>query len=203
VNWSAIAIRRPVFTVMMTVALLVLGVLGLRRLGTDLFPDVTFPVVTVTVPYPGAGPGELETLISKEVEDAVVSLNGIDRVRTYSREGVSLTMVIFKLGVDLPEAATEVRERVAQIRYRLPPEAKEPIIQRFDVAAAPVLIYTARGQKSLSETRKFAEDVIKPQLEQVEGVASVEVKGGAAREIHVDLDRARLDALGLDAPRRP
>ncbi|MFI5289478.1 MAG: efflux RND transporter permease subunit, partial [Polyangia bacterium] len=196
-NLSAIAIRRPVFTVMMTVALLVLGFLGLGRLGTDLFPDVSIPVVSVTVVYPGAGPSEVETQISKPIEDVVVGLNGIDRVRTYSREGLSSTIVMFKLGVDLPEAATEVRERVAQLRSKLPAEAKEPTITRFDVASAPVLIYTARGSGSLSKTRKLAEDVIKPALEQVDGVASVDVKGGAAREIHVDLDRARVDALGV------
>ena len=196
-NLSGIAIRRPVFTTMITVALLVLGYLGMTRLGTDLFPDVTFPVVAVNIVYPGAGPTEVETLISKEVEDAVVSLNGIDRVRTFSRESLSSTIVIFKLGVDLSEAATEVRERVSQIRYKFPTEAKEPTINRFDVSASPILIYTARGERSLSETRKFAEDVIKPALEQVEGVASVEVKGGAAREVHVDLDRARVDALGI------
>lgn len=197
-NLSAVAIRRPVFTVMMTVALLVLGFLGMRRLGTDLFPDVSVPVVSVNVAYPGAGPREVETLVSKPIEDAVVSLNGIDRVRTYSREGQSQTLVIFKLGVDVAEAATEVRERVAGIRYKFPDDVKEPNIQRFDVASTPVLIYTVRGAGSLSQTRKFAEDVIKPALEQVEGVASVDVKGGAAREIHVDVDRARLDALGID-----
>ena len=198
-NLSAIAIKRPVFTVMVTAALLVLGVLGFLRLGTDLFPDVTFPVVVVNVIYPGAGPSEVENLISKNVEDAVISLNGIDRVRSYSREGLSTTMVIFKLGVDLPEAAAEVRERVGQVRNKLPAEAKEPVINRFDVAAAPVLIYTVRGTGSLSATRKFAEDVIKPALEQIDGVASVEVKGGAKREVQVQLDRARIDALGLDA----
>ena len=196
-NLSAIAIRRPVFTVMMTVALLVLGFLGMRRLGTDLFPDVTFPVVSVNVVYPGAGPHEVETLVTRPIEDAVVSLNGIDRVRTFSREGLSSTMVIFKLGVDIQEAATEVRERIAGIRAKFPDDVKEPSIARFDVASVPVLIYTVRGAGSLSQTRKFAEDVIKPALEQVAGVASVEVKGGAAREIHVDLNRARLDALGL------
>ena len=198
-NLSAIAIKRPVFTVMVTAALLILGWLGATRLGTDLFPDVSFPIVAVNVIYPGAGPSEVETLISKPIEDAVVSLNGIDRVRTYSREGFSTTLVIFKLGVDLPEAATQVRERVAAIRYKFPIEAKEPVINRFDVAAAPILIYTAHGQRSLSATRKFAEDVIKPALEQVDGVASIEVKGGATREIHVDLDRTRVDALGLDS----
>jgi len=198
-NLSAIAIKRPVFTVMMTVALLVLGGLGIKRLGTDLFPDVSFPVVSVAVPYPGAGPGEVEMLISKHVEDSVVSLNGVDRVRSYSREGLSTTMVIFKLGVDLPEAAAEVRERISQVRWKFPQEAKEPTITRFDVSASPISIFTVRGERSLSETRKFAEDVIKPALEQVDGVASVEVKGGATREIRVALDRAKVDAIGLDA----
>ncbi|MSP61322.1 MAG: efflux RND transporter permease subunit [Myxococcales bacterium] len=198
-NISEVAIRRPVFAVMVTGALLVLGVLGLSRLGTDLFPDVAFPVVAVNVIYPGAGPGEVETLLTRPIEDAVVSLNGVDRIRTYSRESLSTTLIIFKLGVDLPEAATQVRERISQIRYKFPAETKEPVINRFDVSASPILIYTARGERSLSETRRFAEDVIKPALEQVEGVASVDVRGGAAREIHVDLDRTRSDGLNLDA----
>ncbi len=197
-NLSAIAIKRPVFTVMVTVALMVLGVMGLTRLGTDLFPDVAFPVVVVTVPYPGASPREVEQLVSKPLEDSLVSLNGIDRLRTTSREGVSTTLLIFKLGVDLQDAATQVRERVAQTRYKLPQEIKEPAVARFDVAAAPVITYTLRGGgRSLPETAQFARDVIKPALEQVDGVASVDVNGGAEREVHVDLDRAKIDALRL------
>ena len=199
-NLSAIAIRRPVFTVMVMVAVVVLGWVGFKRLGTDLFPDISIPVVVVNVVYPGAAPGEVETLVSKPLEDGVVGLNGIDRVRTFSREGLGTVVVQFKLGVDLSEAATEVRERVAQARFKLPAEVKEPAISRFDVAASPVLTYTLGGDRSLSELRKFADDVIKPQLEQVDGVASVDVSGGAEREIQVDLDRARLDALGLDPP---
>jgi len=198
VNLSAIAIKRPVFTVMVTVALMVLGVMGLSRLGTDLFPDVSFPVVVVNVPYPGASPREVEQLVTKPIEDAVVSMNGIDRMKTTSREGLSTTVILFKLGVDLQDAATQVRERVAQTRFKLPQEVKEPAVTRFDVGAAPVLTYTLSGAgRSLPETAQFARDVIKPALEQVDGVASVEVKGGAEREIHVDLDRAKIDALGL------
>ncbi len=197
-NLSAIAIKRPVFTVMVTVALMVLGVMGLSRIGTDLFPDVTFPVVVVTVPYPGASPREVEQLVSKPLEDSIVSLNGIDRLRTTSREGVSQTLIIFKLGVDLQDAATQVRERVAQTRYKLPQEIKEPAVARFDVSAAPVITYTLRGGgRSLPETAQFARDVIKPALEQVDGVAAVDVNGGAEREVHVDLDRAKIDALRL------
>src|SRR5262249_39916688 len=123
-NLSAIAIKRPVFTVMVTVALMVLGLMGLARLGTDLCPDVTFPLVVVTIPYPGASPREVEQLVTKPIEDAVVSINGIDRVKTTSREGASQTIILFKLGVDLQDAATQVRERVAQTRYKLPTEVK-------------------------------------------------------------------------------
>src|SRR5688572_10466253 len=197
---SSVAIKRPVFTVMIMVGLLVLGLVGFRRLGSDLFPDVSFPAVVVTVPYPGASPEEVETLISKPVEDAVVSINGIDRVRSFSREGSSLVFVLFELGSDISEAATEVRERVSQVRYKLPDEAKEPIISRFDVSASPILTYTLRGSESLSELREYAEDVIAPAIEQVEGVAAVEVTGGAEREIRVMLDRPKLDALGLTLP---
>ncbi len=196
-NISEVAIKRPVFTVMVTVALLVLGFMGFARLGSDLFPDVSFPAVVVTVPYPGAGPAEVESLVTKPLEDFVVSLNGIDRVRSFSREGSSMLFIMFHLGVDVKDAATEVRERISQVRYQLPAETKEPIVQRFDVSAAPVLTYTLRGGGSLSELRDYADETLRPALEQVEGVAAVDVKGGAKREIRVELDRARVDALGL------
>jgi hydrophobe/amphiphile efflux-1 (HAE1) family protein len=197
-NLSAIAIRRPVFTVMCAVALLVMGIVGFKRLGTDLFPDVSFPVVVVNVPYPGASPSEVETLVVRPLEDSVVSLNGIDRVKSFSRESLGTVVILFKLGVNITEAAADVRDRIAQTRFKLPADVKEPSISRLDVSATPILIYTLRGQRPLSELRKLADDVLKPQLEQVEGVASVQIKGGAAREIQVELDRAKMDALRID-----
>ncbi len=197
-NLSEIAVRRPVFTVMVTVMILVLGVMGLRELGTDLFPDVSFPLVNVTIAYPGAGPKEVENLVTRKIEDAVISINGVDRLKSFSREGVSTTVVLFKLGVDIADAATQVRERVSGARAKLPLEVKEPNISRVDVAATPILIYTVLGERPLSELRRFAEDVVKPSLEQVDGVASVDIRGGAPREFHVEVDRARVDALGID-----
>ncbi len=195
---SEIAIKRPVFTVMVIGALMLLGLMGLKNLGTDLFPDVTFPVVSVNVPYPGASPGEVEQLVTKPVEDTVVSLNGLDRVRTFSREGLSTTILIFKLGVDTQQAAAEVRERVGQIRHKLPQEIKEPIVSRLDVGAAPIMTYSlSSGGRSLSETQRFAKDVLKPSLEQVDGVAAIDIKGAAEREVQIDLDLARIDALKL------
>jgi hydrophobic/amphiphilic exporter-1 (mainly G- bacteria), HAE1 family len=194
---SSIAIKRPVFTVMVTVAMLVLGGVSFFRLGSDLFPDVTFPAVVVTVPYPGASPAEVESLVTKPIEDAVIGINGIDRVRSFSREGSALVFVLFTLGTDVKDAATQVRERVSQARFKLPTEVKEPLISRFDVSASPILTYTVRGKGSLSEIRDYTDDVIRPALEQVDGVAAVEIRGGAEREVRVSLSRPKLDALGV------
>jgi hydrophobic/amphiphilic exporter-1 (mainly G- bacteria), HAE1 family len=194
---SSVAIKRPVFTVMITVAILVLGFVGYGRLGSDLFPDVSFPVVAVTVPYPGASPAEVEAQLAKPIEDAVVGINGLDRLRSFSREGLSTTLVLFTLDTDVVTAATEVRERVSQARAKFPDDAKEPIIARFDVSAAPIMTYVVKGEGSLSRLRKYTEDEIRTSLEQVPGVAKVEVLGGATEEIQVDLRRERLEALAL------
>ncbi|UQA55767.1 efflux RND transporter permease subunit [Polyangium aurulentum] len=198
-NVSAVAIKRPVFTVMVALALIVLGLTGLSRLGVDLFPDVTFPVVTASVVYPGASPSEMETQVTKPLEDAVISLNGIDTVRSYSREGMTTMVVVFKLDVDIQEAAMQVRERVAQARFKLPRDIEEPVISRLDTNATPVMTYTLRGQRPLSEIRKFTDDVVRPTLEQIDGVAAVNIRGGAEREVQVMLDRARIDALNVPA----
>jgi len=194
---SSVAIKRPVFTVMVTAALVILGLVGLSRIGTDLFPDVQFPFVVITTVYPGAGPTDVETQVTEPVEDAVIALNGIDSVRSFSREGVSTVLVLFKLETDVQIAATEVRERVAQARFKLPADAKEPIVSRLDVSQAAILSYTLQANMPLSEVRKYAEDVLRPSLEQVDGVAAVTVKGGATREIRVDLDPARMESLGI------
>ncbi|MBM4376405.1 MAG: efflux RND transporter permease subunit [Deltaproteobacteria bacterium] len=200
-NLSEIAVKRPVFTVMVAFGLMVLGLVGLTRLGTDLFPDVSFPVVTVTVVYPGAAPAEVETLVTKPLEYDIVSLNGIDRVMSNSREGVSTVIALFKLGVDIEEATTQVRERVARNRIKLPADILEPSVGRLDTTAAPVVVYTVRGNRSLNELRNFVDDVVRPELEQVDGVAKVTVNGGADREFQVNLDQARLDALNLSPDR--
>jgi hydrophobe/amphiphile efflux-1 (HAE1) family protein len=197
-NLSGLAIRRPIFMSMVVLFFMLLGFVGLSKMGTERFPDVSFPVVVVNVAYPGASPNEVEQLVTKPIEDAVVSVNGLDRLQSQSREGVSTVIILFKLETDVKQAAIEVREKVAQMRFRLPTDAKEPSIARFDMGASPVLTYTlAGGGRSLNETQKYATDVIKPALEQVEGVASVNVLGGAEREVKVQLDLAKIDALHL------
>ncbi len=194
---SNVAIRRPVFTTMVTVGLMTLGALGARSLGIDLFPDISFPVVLITTAYPGAGPEEVEQLVSKPMEDAVSSTNGIDEVRSYSRDSMSTVVLQFKLDTDIKSAATEVREKVAAARAKLPLDIKDPVVARFDPNAMAVLTYAVSSSRGAAETRRIVDDVMKPQLEAVDGVASVTVAGGLEREVHLYVDRARLDALGL------
>ena len=195
---SSIAIKRPIFAAMFNLFLMVLGGMGLSRIGTDLFPDVSFPLVVINTTYRGASPGEVEQLVTKPIEDQVVSINGVDTMQSQSRESLSTVIMLFKLDVDVKQAALEVREKVALVRPNLPDDIDDPVVGRIDTSAAPIATYTLSGVgHSLSETQKFAKDNIKPALEQVEGVGSVNIKGGAEREIHVDLDLAKVAALHL------
>lgn len=194
---SDVAIKRPVFTAMISIGIIVLGVLGYFRLGVNLFPDVEFPVVTVTTIYPGASPAEMESQVTEKIEDAIVSLPGIDRIQSWSRDSVSNVVIFFELDVDVVEAATQVRERVAQARAQLPREAEDPTVARLDIGAAPIMTYTLSGGTDLQALRDIAEDDIRPYLEQVDGVASVTVLGGRERQIDVELDLDRIQALGL------
>ncbi len=193
---SEISIRRPVFTAMVTAALMTLGILGASKLGVDLYPKVEFPVTVVVTPYPGAGPEEVEQLVTKPVEEAVSAINGVDKVRSFSRDSVSTVVVEFTLDTDAKSAASDVRDRIAAVRGRLPAEIEDPVIQRFDFAALPVMVY-ALGARDPAEARRFAEDVVKPRFEAVDGVAAVSVVGGLEREVRLLVEPARLEALGL------
>src|SRR6266851_2687148 len=147
---SDVAIKRPVFTSMMSVCLLVLGLMGLKRLGTDLFPDVSFPVVTVTTVYRGAGPGEIENQVVKPIEDAVAGISGIDKIHSFSRENAGVVFVQFKLSENLDRAVQEVRDKVASVTNKLPKDADAPLISRVDVGAAPLNL--PAGRLSLGPT---------------------------------------------------
>ncbi|MBX3269086.1 MAG: efflux RND transporter permease subunit [Sandaracinaceae bacterium] len=194
---SDVAIERPVFITMVSVAIVVLGLLGLRTLGVNLFPDVSFPVVTITTVYPGASPDEVEREVTERIEDAIASVAGVDRIQSASSESVSNVIILFELDVDPMEAATQVRERVAQVRASLPRDVEDPTVMRMDIGAAPIQLYTLQGGQSAQALRRFAEDRLEPALEQVTGVASIRVLGGRERQVNVDVDLDRALALGL------
>ena len=183
---------------MVIVSFMVLGIVSLGRLGIDLFPEVNFPFVNVLVPYPGAGPEEVETLVTRPIEDAVAGINGVKRVISTSTEGMSMVGIELRLEIDPQAATAEVREKVAAIRSRLPEQIKDPTINRFDVSALPIATY-AVGSASLPSdvTRRMVEDDLKPLLGQIDGVAAVEVNGGQVRELQVNLDPRRLEALNI------
>jgi HAE1 family hydrophobic/amphiphilic exporter-1 len=193
---SDVSIKRPVFTTMVSLGIVVLGLLGLSRLGVNLFPDIQFPIVTVTTIYPGASPAEIETQVTDRIEDSIVSLPGVDNITSYSRDSVSVIVIQFELDMDVMEAATLVRERVAQMRSLLPRSAEEPTVARVDVNAAPIMTYTLSGS-DVQAVRDFAEDELRPFLEQVDGVASVTVLGGRERQVNVLLDLDHIMSLGL------
>ena len=194
---SDVAIKRPVFTSMMALCLIVLGVMGLTRLGTDLFPDVTFPVVMVTTLYKGAGPGEIETQVTKPLEDSIAGISGIDKMHSWSRENASAIAVQFKLTESLDRATQEVRDKVAAAQSLLPHDADLPKVSRVDIGAAPILTYAVGADLSSQKLRKQIEDRIQPSLQQIEGVAEVRITGGDVREIQVDLDLDKVKSVGI------
>ena len=194
---SDISIRRPVFATMVIVSFMVLGVVSMTRLGIDLFPEVNFPFVNINVVYPGASPEEVETLVTRPIEDAVAGINGVKRVISTSTESRSMVGLELRLEIDPQAAAAEVREKVAAIRGRLPEQIEDPTIVRFDVAALPIMTFAVGSSQRSDVTRRQVEDDVKPLLEQIDGVAAVEVNGGEVREIQVELDPGRLEALGL------
>ncbi len=196
-NISDIAIRRPVFTTMVMVAMLVLGLVAFGRLGVDLFPDISFPIVTVTTPYPGAGPEEVEQLITRPIEDAVSSLGGVESVRSYSREGVSMVVIVFEIGTDVKMASVDVRDRTTIAHRAMPGDTLESTYLSLDPSATPVVTFVLSGDVDGRIVRALAEDVVKPLLEKGDGVAAVNVRGGQEREIEVRISSEKLAKWGL------
>lgn len=179
--------------------MLSLGAMLMNSLGVDLFPDVTFPIVTITTGYPGAGPSEVETLISKVLEDEVGTLAGIKSVRSINKEGASVVVAEFTLETDVKYAEQQIRDRVGTAKRKLPDEVKEPVIRRLDPGDQPVLMASLTADVPQAKLYDLANEVIRPQLEQVGHVGLVEVWGGRKREIRVELDRRKLKKHELSA----
>lgn len=194
---SDLSIKRPVFTTMMSVLLVVLGLIGLTRLGTDLFPDVSFPFVAVTTVYRGAGPGEIETQVVKPIEDACAGISGVDSIMSFSRENVGVVFVQFKLSMPLDRAIDDVRDKVSSVQGQLPRDADLPRVSRIDLGASPVLTYAVNADLPSQDLRQLIKDRLEPTLAQLEGVASVRTIGGDTREIRVDVDLAKAKAAGV------
>jgi HAE1 family hydrophobic/amphiphilic exporter-1 len=192
---SNLSIKYPVFATMMMAALAVVGIASYSQLKVDFFPKVEIPVVTVTTIYPGAGPETVEREVTKKIEEEINTVEGVNHIDSISQEGVSNIVVEFDIEVSAVTASQDVRGKIAAIRGELPLEIEEPIIQRIDFAAMPILSVgiDAPGLTPQAAT-DFADKIVKRRIENVRGVGSVALVGESTREIQVVVDRLKLEA---------
>src|SRR5471032_2011105 len=194
---AQLCVRRPVFATMLILSLVVVGVFSYFTLGVDLFPKVDIPTCVVIVANPGASPEEIETEISKKVEDAVNTISQIDEVRSVSSEGQSLVLITFTLDKNGDVAAQEVQNKVNLVVNDLPQTAKQPVVLKFDPDAAPVMQIAVSAPRTLRDLTMIADKLIKQKLENAKGVGQIRIVGGAKREIHVLVDPDKLRSFNL------
>jgi hydrophobic/amphiphilic exporter-1 (mainly G- bacteria), HAE1 family len=194
---SDVSVKRPVFAIMMTAALLVLGAFSYRELGLDLMPKTDAPVVTVNINLPGASAEEIETQITKRVEEAVNTISGIDELRATSEQGSSRVSITFFLERDIESATQDVRDKIATIVGQFPRDTKAAQIQKIDPDSAPILTFALYGPRAPKELTEIAEKRIKQNLETLPDVGSVSLQGDRKREIQLLLNADRLNAYGL------
>ncbi|HKA33072.1 MAG TPA: efflux RND transporter permease subunit [Candidatus Binatia bacterium] len=192
-----ICIRRPVFATMLIAALVVLGIFSYRGLGVDLYPNVDIPTVTVTATLKGSSVEEMETAVTKPIEDAISTIDGIDELRAVIKDGISVITVQFILEKSADVAAQEVRDKVSTILSQLPTGTDPPVIQKFQVDAMPVMKIAVSGKRNLRELSEIARKQIKEDIESLRGVGQVIMVGRQERAVTIDVDPDRLAAYNL------
>ncbi len=196
---ARLCVRRPVFASVLVIALVVVGGVGYSRLGVDRYPKIDFPTVAVITRLPGAAPEEVETEVTDKIEESINTIAGIDDLQSVSAEGISQVFVTFILEKNVDVAAQEVRDKVNRVLAELPRDIDQPIVEKLDPDATPVLSIALSGNRTLRETTEFADKVFRRQIESVNGVGQVTILGGRSRRINVRLDTERLKAYGLSA----
>jgi len=199
-NFSAWSIHKPIPSILLFCMITVAGLIAFRNLGIQSMPDMEFPAVTVIARLPGASPEQLEAEVARPIEDSIASVGGVRHVTTTINDGVVSTMVEFAFEKDLQEAVSDMRDSVTRIRSNLPAELQEPVVTRVNVAGLPMITY-AVSAPDMDETDLswYVDDVISKTILQQSGVAQVNRQGGVSREVRVELDPVRLQALGVTA----
>ena len=206
--FTQVSLKNPVFATMVMLAIVVLGLFSYQRLKVDQFPNIDFPVVVVTVDYPGASPEIVESEVTKKIEEGVNSIAGINALTSRSYEGTAVVIIEFQLHIDGRKAAEDVREKVATVRPNLRTEVKEPRVLRFDPASRPVWSLAVLPDEQASanantaapsavELTTWAEQVLKKRLENVRGVGAVNLVGATKREINIYLNPQALETYGV------
>ncbi|MET0249784.1 MAG: efflux RND transporter permease subunit [Sphingobium sp.] len=199
-NISAWAIRNPIPPIVLFLALLLAGLVSFMRMDINNNPDVSFPMVSVTVNQPGAAPTELETQVTQRVEAAVRAISGVDELTSFASEGLSLTNVQFQIGTPIDRAVSDVKNAVDQIRSDLPEGILEPQVARVDIEGGPIAYFSAEAtDMTLEELSWYVDNTVAKRLLGVSGMAAVKRGGGVTREIRVIVDPAKLQAQGITA----
>jgi len=192
------AVRRPVMVSMIFLIFIILGVISFALLPIDLFPDIDLPMVMVVAGYEGAGPSEIENMVAKPMENALAATKNLKNIYSYSLEEACVVIAEFEWGSDMDVAAADVREKVDMIRAILPEGVESPSVIKFDPSMMPIMFLGVSGEgRTPAELRYYAEEIIQPRIERLDGVAASFPIGGLEREIKVEVDRARLEALGF------
>ncbi len=195
---SDISIKRPVFATMMMVALVVLGLVSLKRLAVDEYPDITYPTISVSTTMPGSSPESMMRDVSKPMEEALNTVQGIKEINSTSSEGSSNVRITFHLDVDIATAQQDVQAKVARIRRSLPPNVEEPTVQHFDPNDSPIMaIGVQSNERALRDLTVLADETIQPRLEAIAGVGGVNLNGGRRRQIRVQLDPDAMRSYGV------
>jgi len=191
-RFIAFAVRRPVTTLMFYVAVSLLGLVSFRQLSIDLLPGIRYPRLSVIAHCPGAAPEDMEALVTAPLEAAFSGIPDVSRLESVSREGASFMTLEFPWGTDMDFARLHAREKIDALRDSLPEDVRGPVVTSLDPGEKPIMVLAVSGDRDPAALREFAEELIKPRLEQASGVASADIGGGVEREIHVDVDPLRL-----------
>jgi multidrug efflux pump subunit AcrB len=200
INVSAWSIRNPIPSILLFITLTLVGLMSFHAMKIQNFPDIDLPTVTVTASLPGASPSQLETDVARKIENQVATLQLVKHVYTKIQDGMVNVTVEFRLEKPLQEAVDDVRDAVSQIRADLPADLRDPVVTRFNLAGVPILTYTVASPRMDDEALSwYVDNTVAKSLLSVPGVGKVARVGGVTREVRVELDPARMLALGATA----
>jgi len=197
-NLINLSVKRPVGTIMFFVGIILLGMIAYLKLSINLLPDLSYPKITVITDYPGSGPEEIERFITSVLEGPLTSISDVKKIDSISKEGISIITLEFHWGKDMDFALLHTKEQVEGVRQNLPDDCEPPIIMEWDPTASPIMTVIMKSDKrNLKKQKEAAEYIIKPRLEQLEGVSRVEIRGGDEEEISVEIDPEKIKNLGI------
>jgi len=194
---AAVAVRRRITFLMIYLSAVGFGIFSLTRLGLDMYPDISFPLVAVIVQYRGAAPQDIEQLVTRPLEEACASVEGVEEISSESKFGASVLMVNFEWGTNIREAEQDIRKNIDMFWEQLPQDAESPLIFSFDPSMQPVIFFGISGPYDQARLRQISESNIEPQIERIPGVAMAETIGGLKREIQVRIRPEQLRAVNL------